>query len=96
MRLTSEISLALTANNHALQRFGLALTFDGHLNLRLQKYAKDFSVIDAECPCETCAMGDGMSRSYLHHLASRETVGAHAVTLHNITYQVRRPRLWVS
>ena len=72
------------------QRFGLALTFDGHLNLRLQKYARDFSVIDPDCPCPTCDKGNGVSRSYLHTLAGRETVGAHAITLHNIAYQVRK------
>lgn len=71
------------------QRFGLALTFDGHVNLRLKKYSKDFGVIDPECPCPTCDKGQGLSRSYLHYLAARETVGAHAVTLHNIAYQHR-------
>lgn len=70
------------------QRFGLALNFDGHLNLRLQKYARDFDVIDKTCHCATCDFGNGVSRSYLHHLAGRETVGAHAVTVHNIAYQV--------
>jgi tRNA-guanine family transglycosylase len=70
------------------QRFGLALTFDGHQNLRLRKYAKDFEVIDKDCPCPTCNKGNGLSRSYLHHIVTRETVGAHAITLHNLTYQV--------
>ncbi|KAL7010082.1 hypothetical protein EMMF5_000101 [Cystobasidiomycetes sp. EMM_F5] len=70
-------------------RFGLALTFDGHLNLRLQKYSRDFGVIDPDCPCPTCLKGKGLSRSYIHHLAARETVGAHAVTLHNLAYQHR-------
>ena len=73
-------------------RFGLALSFDGHLNLRLQKYARDFEVIDKDCHCATCDFGNGVSRSYLHHVAGRETVGAHAVTIHNIAYQVRRRR----
>ena len=74
-----------------LQRFGLALSFDGHINLRLGKYAHDFTVLDPTCPCPTCDLGSerGLSRSYLHQLAGRETVGAHAITLHNITYQVR-------
>ena len=75
----------------SLQRFGLALSFDGHINLRLGKYAHDFTVLDPTCPCPTCDLGSerGLSRSYLHQLAGRETVGAHAITLHNITYQVR-------
>jgi len=74
-------------------RFGLALTFDGHVNLRLSKYSEDYNVIDLDCPCPTCDNGNengkGLTRSYLHLLASRETVGAHAVTLHNIAYQHR-------
>lgn len=72
-------------------RFGLALSFDGHINLRLGKYAHDFSVLDPTCPCPTCDLGSerGLSRSYLHQLAGRETVGAHAITLHNVTYQHR-------
>lgn len=76
-------------------RFGLALTFDGHVNLRLRKYATDFGVIDPDCPCPTCNYGNltesgtALTRSHLHHLAGRETVGAHAVTLHNIAYQHR-------
>ncbi|KAJ7218033.1 tRNA-guanine(15) transglycosylase-like protein [Mycena pura] len=34
-------------------RFGVALTFQGPLNLRLAKHAKDFAPIDADCPCPT-------------------------------------------
>lgn len=83
------ISRGCKAEWYVMQRFGLALNFDGHLNLRLQKYARDFDVIDKTCHCATCDFGNGVSRSYLHHLAGRETVGAHAVTIHNIAYQVR-------
>ncbi|KAJ6593936.1 tRNA-guanine(15) transglycosylase-like protein [Mycena capillaripes] len=68
-------------------RFGIALTLHGPLNLRLAKYAKDFEPIDANCPCPTCA--DGMSRSMLNHIMSRETAAAQAVTLHNITFQAQ-------
>ncbi|KAM0789649.1 hypothetical protein ACM66B_000451 [Microbotryomycetes sp. NB124-2] len=68
-------------------RFGVALTFDGPLNLRQKQYARDHSVIDSDCPCPTCDKGQGLPRSQLHVLAGKETTGAHAITLHNLTYQ---------
>ncbi|KAI0047337.1 Queuine tRNA-ribosyltransferase [Auriscalpium vulgare] len=68
-------------------RFGVALTHNGPMNLRLGKYAKDFGPIDDTCPCPTCS--DGTSRSILHHTITRETSAAHAVTLHNLTFQAQ-------
>ncbi|KAJ7497330.1 tRNA-guanine(15) transglycosylase-like protein [Mycena latifolia] len=68
-------------------RFGVALTPQGPLNLRLAKYATDFGPIDVNCPCPTCV--DGTSRAMLNHIITRETAAAHAVTLHNITFQAR-------
>lgn len=71
------------------QRFGVALTHDGPMNLRQRQFANDHSVIDPECPCPTCDKGEGLTRSYIHTLTGRETVGAHAITLHNLCYQAR-------
>ncbi|KAJ7287497.1 tRNA-guanine(15) transglycosylase-like protein [Mycena rebaudengoi] len=68
-------------------RFGVALTPKGPLNLRLVKYANDFTPIDANCPCPTCA--EGTSRAMLNHIVTRETTAAHAVTIHNITFQAQ-------
>ncbi|KAN0124169.1 tRNA-guanine transglycosylase [Russula decolorans] len=68
-------------------RFGVALTFNGPLNLKLGKHAKDFSPIDSTCPCPTCR--DGVSRATLHHTATHETATAHAITLHNLAFQAR-------
>ncbi|KAI0278532.1 tRNA-guanine transglycosylase [Russula aff. rugulosa BPL654] len=85
-------------------RFGVALTFNGPLNLKLGKHAKDFSPIDSTCPCPTCR--DGVSRATLHHTATHETAAAHgkpavqlshvprlttksAITLHNLAFQAR-------
>ncbi|KAI0028141.1 tRNA-guanine transglycosylase [Vararia minispora EC-137] len=68
-------------------RFGVALTRKGALNLRLHKHAKDLNPIDHECPCPTCS--DGVSRAILHHQTTRETAAAHAVTLHNLTFQAQ-------
>ncbi|OBZ67152.1 putative queuine tRNA-ribosyltransferase [Grifola frondosa] len=68
-------------------RFGVALTFNGPLNLRLSKHAKDMRPIDETCPCPTCA--DGMSRAVLNHIVTLETAGAHALTQHNLVFQAR-------
>ncbi|SCV69895.1 BQ2448_1289 [Microbotryum intermedium] len=71
-----------------LQRFGVALTFDGPLDVKRQVNSTDFSVIDPDCSCPTCDKGNGMTKAALSMIAGRETVGAHALTLHNLTYQV--------
>jgi len=68
-------------------RFGVALTFDGPLNIRLAKHHKDLKPIDPECLCPTCK--SGMSRALLHHLITEETVAAHAITQHNIVFQAQ-------
>jgi len=68
-------------------RFGVALTFNGPVNLRLAKHSKDMAPIDPTCPCPTCT--DGTSRALLHHLVSHETAAAHAVTQHNIVFQAQ-------
>ncbi|KIM29795.1 hypothetical protein M408DRAFT_328618 [Serendipita vermifera MAFF 305830] len=68
-------------------RFGVALTFDGPLNLRLGKHAMEFGPIDETCPCPTCT--SGTSRALLHSLITHETVAAHAITQHNLVFQAR-------
>ncbi|KAJ7783210.1 tRNA-guanine(15) transglycosylase-like protein [Mycena metata] len=74
-------------------RFGVALTHNGPLNLRLAKYASDFEAIDSSCPCPTCVKGT--SRAMLHHIIGRETAAAQgrsllaSVTIHNIVFQAR-------
>ncbi|GAA5988501.1 hypothetical protein JCM5350_005216 [Sporobolomyces pararoseus] len=70
-------------------RFGVALTFTGPLNLRQNSMASDFGVIDSTCPCATCLNGNGTPRAALWSLVGKETSGASAVTLHNLTYQSR-------
>ncbi|KAI0093068.1 Queuine tRNA-ribosyltransferase [Irpex rosettiformis] len=68
-------------------RFGVALTFKGPLNLRLSKHQAEMQPIDDTCPCPTCS--SGTTRAALHHLVTLETVGAHAVTQHNLVFQAR-------
>ncbi|KAF5325987.1 hypothetical protein D9611_000245 [Ephemerocybe angulata] len=68
-------------------RFGVALTHNGPLNLKLKKHANDFSPIDETCPCPTCT--SKMSRAMLNHTITHETSAAHAVTLHNLVFQAQ-------
>jgi len=68
-------------------RFGVALTFSGPMNLKLGKYATDFKPIDDSCPCPTCR--GQTSRAMLHHNVAQETAAAHALTLHNLTFQAQ-------
>lgn len=63
------------------QRFGNAITSQGVLNLKSSRYALDFGPVEADCTCTSCrskeAGGLGVTRAFIHHLAAKETVGAH-------------------
>ncbi|KAI4196359.1 MAG: hypothetical protein LQ350_006610 [Teloschistes chrysophthalmus] len=82
-------------------RFGNAITSRGNLNLRHASFAADFSPIDPSCNCLCCRPrpavtdnnnnnnnngGLGITRAYIHHVAAKETVGAHLLTIHNISH----------
>jgi tRNA-guanine transglycosylase len=71
-------------------RFGNAIVPEGTLNLRHASYCADFRPIDEECKCMTCRPksqgGLAITRAYIHHVAAKETVGAHLLTLHNVHY----------
>ncbi|RUP45705.1 hypothetical protein BC936DRAFT_147836 [Jimgerdemannia flammicorona] len=70
-------------------RFGNALTRKGTLSLKSGKFAADFNPIEEGCDCSICRQ---YTRAYIHMLATRETVGAHLITLHNVAYQLRLMR----
>jgi len=73
-------------------RFGNAVTKAGVLNLKSQKYDADFGPIEADCACAACRPTDeggmGVTRAFLHHNVSKETVAAHLLTIHNVWYQL--------
>ncbi|KAL3953826.1 hypothetical protein ACCO45_011782 [Purpureocillium lilacinum] len=76
-------------------RFGNAVTKMGVLNIRNSKYANDFGPIEPGCGCMCCRTGDGgmgITRAYVHHNASKETVAAHLLTIHNVWYQLNLMR----
>jgi tRNA-guanine transglycosylase len=76
-------------------RFGNAITKYGMLNLRHAKYANDFGPVEDDCGCVCCRTGEGglnITRAFVHHIAAKETVGAHLLTMHNVWYQLELMR----
>lgn len=71
-------------------RFGNAITSRGSLNLRHSSFANDFSPIAGDCACVCCRAiedgGLGITRAFIYHVAAKETVGAHLLTMHNVHY----------
>ncbi|MCJ1413613.1 hypothetical protein MMC19_007735 [Ptychographa xylographoides] len=71
-------------------RFGNAITSVGTLNLRNACFISDFSPIEPGCGCTCCRSRDdgglGITKAYIHHVASKETAGAHLLTMHNVHY----------
>lgn len=67
-------------------RFGNALTFSGSLSLKQKHYTNDYRPIDEECDCQTCKK---FSRAYLHTIVTKDTVGCHLISIHNLRFQMR-------
>lgn len=65
-------------------RNGMLFTWDGPVNIRLARYARDPEPVDASCSCYTCRT---FSRAYLRHLAaSGEMLGPQLNSLHNLHF----------
>lgn len=77
-------------------RFGNGVTKHGVLNMRNKKYAHDFNPVEEDCKCMVCKPtaegGMGVTRAFVHHNASKETVAAHLLTIHNVFYQLNLMR----
>ena len=78
-------------------RFGNAITKHGVLNLKHARYSEDFRPVEEGCMCTICRPRDSdgglaVSRAYIHHLAAKETVGAHLLTLHNVHWMLNLMR----
>ncbi|MGC8609921.1 MAG: tRNA guanosine(34) transglycosylase Tgt [Thermoplasmata archaeon] len=67
-------------------RHGLALTWNGPINLR-KNYLKDnFNKLDERCECKTCRF---YNISYIHHLfKENEILGLYLLTIHNINFMM--------
>ena len=65
-------------------RTGSALTWEGRLNLRNARFARDARPLDEGCPCPACAR---FSRAYLRHLVNQqELLGLRLLSLHNLRF----------
>jgi queuine tRNA-ribosyltransferase len=65
-------------------RTGSALTWEGRLNLRNARFARDERPLDDECACPACTR---FSRAYLRHLVNQqELLGHRLLTLHNLRF----------
>ncbi|NIZ47382.1 tRNA guanosine(34) transglycosylase Tgt [Entomospira nematocerorum] len=68
-------------------RNGAAMTFDGLLSLKNERFMKDSSPIDPECDCSACRR---YSKSYLRHLIKAKEINALTLlTDHNLTFMKR-------
>jgi queuine tRNA-ribosyltransferase len=65
-------------------RTGSALTWEGRLNLRNARFARDERPLDETCGCPAC---DRFSRAYIRHLVNQqELLGLRLLTLHNLYF----------
>ncbi len=65
-------------------RNGMLFTWDGPVNIRLARHARDPEPVDAACGCYACRT---FSRAYLRHLAvSGEMLGPQLASLHNLYF----------
>ena len=65
-------------------RTGSALTWEGRLNLRNARVARDGRPLDERCACPACAR---FSRAYIRHLVNQqELLGLRLLSLHNLRF----------
>lgn len=68
-------------------RNGTLFTSFGRVNIKAQRYERDFGPVDPECDCYLCR---DFSRAYLRHLyRCGEILAARLCTWHNLRYTVR-------
>jgi queuine tRNA-ribosyltransferase len=67
-----------------LGRTGAALSWEGSLNLRNARFARDERPLDPDCSCPACAR---FSRAYLRHLVNQqELLGMMLLSAHNVRF----------
>jgi queuine tRNA-ribosyltransferase len=65
-------------------RTGSALTWQGRLNLRNARFARDPRPLDEDCSCPACTR---FSRAYIRHLINQqELFGLRLLSLHNLRF----------
>jgi queuine tRNA-ribosyltransferase len=67
-----------------LGRTGSALTWEGRLNLKNARFARDPNPLQADCGCPACTR---FSRAYIRHLVNQqELLGLRLLSLHNLRF----------
>jgi queuine tRNA-ribosyltransferase len=67
-------------------RTGSALTWEGRLNLRNARFARDERPLDPACSCPACSR---FSRAYVRHLVNQqEILGLRLLSLHNLRFLI--------
>jgi queuine tRNA-ribosyltransferase len=67
-----------------LGRTGSAVTWEGRLNLKNARFARDERPLDEDCPCSACRR---FSRAYLRHLVNQqELLGLILLSEHNVRF----------
>ena len=67
-------------------RTGSALTWEGRLNLRNARFARDPRPLDEHCACPACTRH---SRAYIRHLVNQqEILGLRLLSLHNLRFLI--------
>jgi len=65
-------------------RTGSALTWEGRLNLKNARFARDPRPLDESCACPACSR---FSRAYIRHLVNQEELlGLRLLSLHNLRF----------
>ena len=65
-------------------RTGGALTWEGQLNLKNARFARDQRPLDEDCSCPACAR---FTRAYVRHLLNQqEILGLRLLSLHNLRF----------
>ena len=68
-------------------RNGALFTYDGRINIKNNRFQKDFLPIDTDCNCYTCK---NYTRAYINHLfRSDEILGLTLASIHNEYFVVR-------
>jgi len=67
-------------------RTGSALTWEGRINLRNARFARDQRPLEEDCDCPACRR---FSRAYLRHLVNQqELLGLRLLSLHNLRFLI--------
>ncbi|MBY6678401.1 tRNA guanosine(34) transglycosylase Tgt [Rhodococcus sp. BP-149] len=74
-------------NPSRVARNAAIYTPDGRFNINTARFRRDFTPIDEECDCYTCAH---YTRAYMHHLfKAKEMLASTLATIHNERFTVR-------